>query len=118
MPRLDAGALVETGLPESSAQVASRISLAWQAAVARNGGHPNAALRGQRLLAACALDRRSRETLTEMARGLQLTARSVHRILRVARTVADLRQLERVSSNEILAATSLRDRSIEMELAA
>jgi predicted ATPase with chaperone activity len=38
--------------------------------------------------------------------------------MRVARTIADLRELEAVGSAEILAAASLRDRSMESELAA
>jgi len=118
MPRLDPGALVDAAQPESSVQVAQRIGLACRVALTRNHGRSNAALRGRQLLAACDLDRPSREALVETARGLQLTARSVHRILRVARTIADLHGLEAVGSEEILAAASLRDQSIETELAA
>ncbi len=116
MPRVEAEELVGVAQPEDSPVVATRIHEAWRLAHDRNGGQPNASLRGQHLLKACALDSTARQTLTEVATAMELTARSVHRVLRVARTIADLRTLERVRSDEILAATSMRDRSLETEL--
>ena len=113
MPRLDATELVGAARPEPSASVAARIRQAWDRALARSGGRPNGLLRGRRLLEACALDESARATLAEVAEGLELTARSVHRVMRVARTIADLRDLGAVGSTEILAAASLRDRSLE-----
>jgi len=112
------GQLVEPARPESSATVAARVRTAWDRALKRNGGRPNAALTGQRLIRACGLDQRARDTLKEVATGMELTARSVHRMMRVARTVADLRGEDVVRSDEILAATSMRDRSMEADLAA
>jgi magnesium chelatase family protein len=113
MPRLDAAELVGAARPEPSASVAARIRQAWERALARGGGRPNGHLRGRRLLEACALDKTARATLAEVAEGLELTARSVHRVMRVARTIADLRGVGAVGSTEILAAASLRDRSLE-----
>jgi magnesium chelatase family protein len=118
MPRMDTDELVGAAQPESSPAVAARILDAWRFAHDRNGGQPNASLRGSRLLEVCALDAAARDTLTEVASTMELTARSVHRVLRVARTIADLRHGQRVSSEEILAATSMRDRSLETEIAA
>lgn len=118
MPRMDTDELVGSVQPEDSRTVAARILEAWHLAHERNDGQPNASLRGQHLLHACALDGAARETLSEVASGMELTARSVHRVLRVARTIADLRKLESVRRDEILAATSLRDRSLETELVA
>ncbi len=118
MPRMLPEQLVEAARPEPSATVAARVRTAWDRALERNGGRPNAALTGQRLIRACGLDQRARDTLKEVATGLELTARSVHRMMRVARTVADLRGTDVVRSDEILAATSMRDRSMEADLAA
>jgi magnesium chelatase family protein len=118
MPRMAPEQLTGAARPESSAIVAARILGAWERARTRNGGCSNAALRGQRLIRACALDAQARSTLNDVAGQLELTARGVHRVMRVARTVADLRELEVVGSDEIFAATSMRDRSLEAGLAA
>jgi magnesium chelatase family protein len=64
------------------------------------------------------MDPNTRSTLKDVAAALDLTARSVHRLMRVARTIADLRGQEPLGRDEILAAASLRDRSMETELAA
>jgi magnesium chelatase family protein len=117
MPRVEADELVESPPPEPSSAVAERILAAWRAAHQRNGGQPNASLRAPRLNEVCQLDHTARQTLKEVALSLELTARSVHRIMRVARTIADLRHSAAVGPDEILAAASLRDRSMEMELA-
>ena len=100
MPRVDAETLVGAASPEPSIVVTERIRHAWGMALSRNGGHPNGSLQGRRLLSACAMDRAARATLTEVARGLDLTARGVHRIMRVARTVADLHGRTSVESDE------------------
>ncbi len=118
MPRMLPAQLVDRARPESSVVVAARVGVAWDRAWARNGGGPNASLKGQRLIRVCALDRQARTTRKDVAGQLELTARSIHRVMRVARTVADLRGLDSVGSDEILAATSMRDQSIEAGLAA
>jgi predicted ATPase with chaperone activity len=38
-----------------------------------------------------------------------LSARQTHRMMRVARSIADLREHERVSADDVLAAVQLRD---------
>jgi magnesium chelatase family protein len=117
MPRMGAEQLVAPARPESSAVVADRIRRAWELAWRRNAGQPNAALRGQHLVRVCGLDSRAEATLTEVSGRLELTARGVHRMMRVARTIADLRAVKTVSAEEIYAATSMRDRSMEVGLA-
>ena len=105
--------LVELARPESSAVVAARIRKAWERALARNGGLPNAALLGGRLVAACALDTGARRALEELGARLELTGRGVHRLLRVARTIADLRAGAAVAVDDLAAAAALRDRALE-----
>jgi magnesium chelatase family protein len=75
----------------------------------RNAGRPNALLPGTSVLAACALTRSATGTLEEFAAMYHLSARSVHRLLRVARTIADLAGRAAVNERDVLAAGSLRD---------
>jgi magnesium chelatase family protein len=110
--------LVALQRPESSAVVAARILTAWERSLQRNAGLPNASLRGERLLAACALDTHGRAAAESLGAQLELTGRGVHRLLRVARTIADLRAAERVAADDLAAAASLRERTLEQEVAA
>jgi magnesium chelatase family protein len=118
MPRMGAVGLVSGDRPESSAVVAARIRAAACRALDRNGGQPNAMLQGQRLMRAAGMSRSTTTILTELAGHLELTARGVHRMMRVARTIADLRGLDTVGDDEVYAATALRDRSMEVDAAA
>jgi magnesium chelatase family protein len=118
MPRLDPDTIIGSSAVESSTVVAGRIASAWAIARERNGGRGNALLRGRQLLRACAMERSTRTTLSAIARDLELTARSVHRVMRVARTIADLRGSASLTAEDLLAAASLRDRSLEVPLAA
>jgi magnesium chelatase family protein len=116
MPRLEPDRLVDDAAPESSTQVARRIRAAWQLAALRNDGYPNGALGPAALLRACALDLRARATLMDVATRAELTARSVHRLLRVARTIADLDERPSVQARDVLAAASLRQRPLDASL--
>jgi len=118
MPRMEAQQLVEYSAPESSRVVAERVATAWRRARERNGGHANARLGGAQLMSVCELDTAGRAVAKELALGLDLTARGVHRMLRVARTIADLAGRGSVGRDDIVAASSLRDRSLEAEMAA
>jgi magnesium chelatase family protein len=115
MATMSAAELVEGLVPESTAVVGARIARAWQEARERNGGTPNAFLSGGQLIQVCQLDRGTRAVTKELAVGLGLTGRGVHRMLRVARTIADIAGCRRVRRDDILAASSLRDRSLELD---
>ena len=109
MSRVPPKMLLSGPSPEGSAVVGRRIIAARQVALARNAGRPNALLPGTAVLAACALNRSATGTLEEFAAQYHLSARSVHRLLRVARTMADLDGRPTVSVQDVLAAGSLRD---------
>jgi magnesium chelatase family protein len=113
MERLSTEELVGARNGEASAPVAARIARAWEASLARNGGLPNARLAGSRLLAACALAPAARHGLGEAAAALSLSARGVHRVLRVARSIADLAGREAVALEDVLAAAALRASSLD-----
>ena len=94
---------------EPSALVAGRIAAARAIALARNGGLPNALLEGVALARACALRPRDKAELTRLATGSVLTARGVHRVLRVARSMADLEGRAVVHADDLMAALRLRE---------
>jgi len=80
---------------EGSAAVASRIAAARDAQRRRyekieHGPRTNAEADGKLLEEIAAPDADGRKLLTEAAEPMRLTARGYHRVLRVARTLADL----------------------------
>ena len=75
---------------EGSATIAARVAAARARQSARGDGLRNARVDGAALTAVCALDRDGDTLLRAAADALQLSARGYHRVLRVARTIADL----------------------------
>ncbi|HYI21377.1 MAG TPA: YifB family Mg chelatase-like AAA ATPase [Candidatus Limnocylindrales bacterium] len=120
MARVPPTELLGSTVPEDSATVARRILAARDRALRRNGGRPNAHLAGSAVQSACGLTASANRSLREMAADRHLTARSVHRLLRVARTIADLDGRAEVDEADVLAAGVLRDpgRPTEDRLAA
>lgn len=118
MARVDPADLLLGPEPEPSSVVGPRIARARWLAVARNGGVPNARLPGGDLLRVAALTASAGARLRDVAASEGLSARSLHRILRVARTVADLRAADAVEEADVLAALSLRQEVLARGLAA
>lgn len=109
MPRVAAPELLRVGDAEGSAAVARRIGAAWAAALARNGGRPNAALTGRALRERAGLEPPAAALLERLAERSRYSARATHRALRVARTVADLQGRERIAPEDVAAAAALRE---------
>ncbi len=117
VPRLDFLALAPVGpATESSAAVAARVAGARSRQAARGG--QNALLDVRRLEAACGLRPRERCLLDAAMRRLGLSARACHRILRVARTIADIAGAERVGMAELSEAIGYRRMDREPRAAA
>ena len=89
VPAVPAAELLQTGPGESSASIRERCALARQRAIARQG-KLNQALQGRELDAQLLLDDAAARFLNIAAARLGWSARSTHRALRVARTIADL----------------------------
>jgi magnesium chelatase family protein len=89
MTRVAPAAVVGAETPESSVAVAERVTGARTRQLARSGTL-NATLAGRSLRAACRLDRQAAARAVELAELEGLSARGTERLLRVARTVADL----------------------------
>lgn len=90
MPRIEADRLVSTDEPEGSATVAVRIAGARAIARRRPPGTLNARLRGRALRAVCQLDRAATTHAIALAELEGASGRGTERLLRVARTIADL----------------------------
>jgi magnesium chelatase family protein len=88
--RVPPAALVSGAEPEGSAVVAARIAAARERRWARGGDLVNARLRGRELRAACRLDRGASLRAIRLAEAEGLSGRGTERLLRVARTIADL----------------------------
>ncbi len=92
---------------ESSAVVAARVFKARELQLQRSG-MSNARLEGKALEAACGLDDKCWMLLESAADRFNLSARAHQRILRVARTIADLGGRKKIAPPHIAEALSLR----------
>jgi magnesium chelatase family protein len=101
---------VEPG--ESTLVVRERVAAARNLQAARFGDRTgirlNGGLAGVALRTHCALDNESRALLLRAAERLELSARAYDRVLRVARTVADLEGVEGIGASQIAEALQFR----------
>ncbi len=88
VPPVTAADLALPPAPEGSKEVAARVAAARQAQEER--GCLNARLSGEMLDRVCAPDEAGRALISQAAQAMGLTARGYHRVLRTARTIADL----------------------------
>ena len=89
MPRVSAGAIVAVAEPEGSVVVADRIAAARTCALAERG-RVNGRLRGRALRRACGLTGSVSSRVVELADSESASGRGTERLLRIARTIADL----------------------------
>jgi magnesium chelatase family protein len=100
LPRVAPASLVATADGEASEPVAARIRSVRQLQVDQRGTL-NSRLSGGRLRLACQLGSAERNRLASLAEGLSLSARGLERLLRTARTVADLEGAEAVGRQHL-----------------
>jgi len=110
--RLSADELMETRRGESSTAVRARVigarRVQWERMIGDSGRYCNAELDGQELVHHCALRPEARELLRRAVVRFALSARAHDRILRVARTLADLDRSERIGSPHVAEAIQYR----------
>lgn len=103
---------VKTG--ENSEQIRKRVILARQnqekrfKQLGQEGKHTNSELKGKNLEQIVNLDNTGKNLLITYAEKNKISARSYHRILRLARTIADLQNCEKVLKMHIAEALSYR----------
>lgn len=97
----------QTELPESSATVRARVIAARELAIAR-AGKANSQLNSAELNRHCALSQRDHALLDRLVEKCGLSARAYHRILKLARTIADLAGTHDITSAHLGEAVSLR----------
>lgn len=109
---------------EKSAHVALRVAAARRRQMERFrnlGADPrlltNADADGDVLMQIAPLDTRSQALLTEAAEKMRLSARGYHRVLRVARTIADLADAENIDRVHVTEALGYRRININLSLA-
>ncbi|MET0656690.1 MAG: YifB family Mg chelatase-like AAA ATPase [Steroidobacteraceae bacterium] len=95
------------GRGESSAQVAARVATTRELQLRRQGVC-NAHLDHRGITQHCTLEAEGKRVLARAVECFALSARAHQRILKLARTVADLRATERVAATDIAEAINLR----------
>lgn len=107
VPVQGGGVLMQPGGDgEPSVVVRKRVAHARERQAQR--GCVNAILSGRELQEACSLDRSGEKLLTGAMEKLGLSARALHRILRVARTLADLEGCDVVTQPHLMEALGYR----------
>jgi len=107
VPALPEGELTGAASGESSNEIRERVEAAYQRALKRQN-KANAALTTKEIDKFCALDEAGESLLKQAISRLNLSARGYHRILRVARTIADVGGHETISSMQIAEAIQYR----------
>jgi magnesium chelatase family protein len=100
VPRVAQTELRATAPGESSADVRARVIAARERQLAR-AGKPNSALSHREADRCCTLDAHSHALIDRAIERLGLSARAYHRVLRVARTIADLAGRERIDASDL-----------------
>ena len=117
MPALTAEELSSMRVGESSAVIRERVNAARAFSARRfndgSGVYCNAKMTARHLREHCALDKEATDLMNTAYETIGLSARGYDRILKVARTVADLAESERITAMHIAEAIRLRtlDRS-------
>jgi len=114
VPAVTPGDLSLPPAAEDSAQIALRVAAARDIqrrrfdAIGADGLRTNADADGETLETIAAPDETGRRLLTEASERMRLSARGYHRVLRVARTLADMQGAESVGRAQIAEALSFR----------
>lgn len=107
VPRLPYRALRATTREETSTTVRQRVTAARERQLARSG-KPNALLSPTEVERDCRLSEADHRLLEQFMVRFSLSARAYHRILRVARTIADLAASETIGSAQLSEAIGYR----------
>lgn len=110
VPALPKGTLARYDAPtlETSAVVRKRVINAREIQHHRNNGKVNALLQGQEVEKFCTISPNNQDLLEQAMEQFGLSARAYHRILRVARTIADLAGSDAIHDDHLNESLSYR----------
>lgn len=110
-PRLEFRELTEEGREEASEEIRKRVIEAQKIQRERykeEGFLYNSQIPGVRIREYCGLNRKQESYMEQIYKKMNLTARSYHKILKVARTLADMDQEERIQTRHLNEAVCYR----------
>jgi magnesium chelatase family protein len=107
VPAVPQEALLKQGEGELNGEIQGRVEAARQRAVMRQG-KPNAQLSVSEIDALCTPDEKGAALLQQAITRFNLSARAYHRVLKVARTIADLAGSENILTAHIAEAVQYR----------
>ena len=107
VPLLPKGMLSQHTQEESSASVRERVLAARQLQLARQG-KANARLSGSEIADFCPLQQADARFLEDTIHRFKLSARTYHKIIKVARSIADLQQQNQINRAHLMEALSYR----------
>ncbi|MFA5082146.1 MAG: ATP-binding protein [Hydrogenophilaceae bacterium] len=107
VPALPEQDLIDAPAGESSAMVRLRVIAARERQLARQG-KANAGLSNSEIDSVCALDEAGTALLRQAIARLNLSARAYHRVLKLARTLADLAGMECITAAHVAEAVQYR----------
>lgn len=111
VPKVKFEKLTNDSLAESSENIRERVSQARQKQINRfkkNKISTNAEMGTKEIREFCQIDASSQELLKTAMQQLKLSARGYHRILKVARTIADLANAEKIELTHLAEALQYR----------
>ncbi|MGH8753462.1 MAG: ATP-binding protein, partial [Burkholderiales bacterium] len=107
VPAVPEADLTRQASGEPSGAIRARVEAAYQQQLARQG-KPNAQLATKEIDCICIPDAQGMELLKQAISRLSLSARAYHRILKVARSIADLAEAPRIIATHIAEAVQYR----------
>lgn len=107
VPAVPQDTLLKQGEGEANSVIQARVEVARQRALTRQG-KPNALLSVSEIDALCVPDEKGAALLQQAITRLNLSARAYHRVLKVARTIADLAASENILTAHIAEAVQYR----------
>lgn len=110
VPRIHVNKLDNDDLAEESASVRERVEKARKKQEERfkNSGKINAEMDQVEIKKYCELDKKSKDILKSAAEKLDLSARAYYRMIKLARTIADLEGSDKITKNHIAEALQYR----------
>lgn len=113
LPPVPLREMLDAPCGESSAKIRSRVVAARERQRVRFAGHPglfcNADMRSRDIGEFCRLSREGQEKMRNLLLQLDLSARAYDRVLKVARTVADLAGSDEVTETHVMEASTWRE---------